>query len=259
MGKLEAEAGGDEAGEAHWAKAHAIQPSYAPAAEALERLARTRGNWVKVAQLLADREKAAAPGDRRALCLELASVYQTKLNQPQAAVPYLEKAVAAAPDDAAVIEPLAELYYAAGRLDDALPLYKKLAQLSSKSKRGKDLARLHCRIGAIAEKRNDVGLALEQYGAAYQIDPSHSQTLAALGRLYMGQSEWEKARKIYRGMLLQNLDPASGVTKADVYLHLGEIHEKLGEGPKALGMYERGLESDANHAALKTAVARVKR
>jgi tetratricopeptide (TPR) repeat protein len=74
----------------------------------------------------------------------------------------------------------------------------------------------------------------------------------------MTASEWEKARRIYRSMLLQNLDPTSGITKADVYLALGEIHEKLGEGPKALGMFERGLEIDGAHAALKSAIARVK-
>jgi tetratricopeptide (TPR) repeat protein len=74
----------------------------------------------------------------------------------------------------------------------------------------------------------------------------------------MAASEWEKARRMYRSMLLQNLDPASGVTKADIYLALGEIHEKLGEAPKAAGMYERGLEVDGSHAVLKTALARVK-
>ena len=74
----------------------------------------------------------------------------------------------------------------------------------------------------------------------------------------MNHSDWEKARRIYRSMLLQNLDPNSGVTRADVYLHLGEIHEKLGEGPKAVGMYERGLELDPNHAGLLLAMGRVR-
>ena len=58
--------------------------------------------------------------------------------------------------------------------------------------------------------------------------------------------------------LLQNLDPQVGVTRADVYLHLGEIHEKLGEGPKAIGMYERGLELDPNHQGLLAAMGRVR-
>jgi hypothetical protein len=74
----------------------------------------------------------------------------------------------------------------------------------------------------------------------------------------MTDREWDKARRIYRSMLLQNLDPQTGVSKADIYLHLGEIHEKLGEAPKALGMYERGLELDAQHEALRSAMARVK-
>ena len=60
-------------------------------------------------------------------------------------------------------------------------------------------------------------------------------------------------------MLLANLDPSAGVSKADVYLHLGEIHERLGEAPKAAGMYERGLEIDGNDGRLKEALARVKK
>ena len=80
----------------------------------------------------------------------------------------------------------------------------------------------------------------------------------SLGRLYMAAADWEKARRIYRSMLLQNLDPAGGVTRADVYLHLGEIHEKLGEGPKAVGMYERGLELDPQHIGLLQAMGRVR-
>jgi len=64
------------------------------------------------------------------------------------------------------------------------------------------------------------------------LDPPLLDALsAALGRLHLAHGEWEKARRIYRAMLLANLDPQAGVSKADVYLHLGEIHEKLGEGP----------------------------
>ena len=59
-------------------------------------------------------------------------------------------------------------------------------------------------------------------------------------------------------MLLQNLDPQSGVTKADVYLALGDIHERLSEGPKAIGMYERGLELEPSNSRLKEALARLK-
>jgi pentatricopeptide repeat protein len=82
--------------------------------------------------------------------------------------------------------------------------------------------------------------------------------MAGLGRIYFAAKEWEKARRVYRSMLLQNLDPSLGVTKADVYLQLGLIHAELGEGPKAKSMYERGLELDPQHARLREAMAQVK-
>ena len=36
------------------------------------------------------------------------------------------------------------------------------------------------------------------------------------------------------------------------------LHEKLGEGPKAVGMYERGLELDPQHGGLLSAMGRVR-
>jgi len=259
IGKLEAEAGGDEAAEPHFTLALEADYHHAEAAGALLKLARARGDWATVADLLSRRENATPDAERRALYLELADVLSTKLNRAQQALPFLERALAISPDDPAVLEPLADLYFAADRLDDALPLYTSLADRMQKARRMKDVGRLRFRLGAISEKRGDQKGALDAYASAHQIDPAHAPTLAALGRLYTVAAEWEKARGIYRKMLLQNLDPAAGVTKADVYLHLGEIHEKLNEAPKAVGMYERGLELDVGHAKLREALARVKK
>jgi tetratricopeptide (TPR) repeat protein len=211
-----------------------------------------------VADLLALRVEHAPQAERRALYLELAQVLGDKLHQPARALPFLAEAVKLSPGDPAVLEPLADLYFAAERWDEALPLYRQLAERIGKGKRGRDLARLNQRIGAIAERRGDQKLALEQYNLAFSIDPAHTPTMVALGRLYLAASEWDKARRIYRSMLLQNLDPAAGVTKADVYLHLGEIHERLNEAPKAVGMYERGLEVDGNHQELRAAILRLR-
>jgi tetratricopeptide (TPR) repeat protein len=258
LGNLEADAGGEAAGEASFLRALDADQSHAGALAALEKLARARGDFARVAELLALRAEQLPPAERRPLYVELAQVYGDKLKQPAAALPYLEELKRQSPDDATVLEPLADLYFAAGKHDEALPLYRALVEKLGKGKRSRDLARLNQRIGAIAERRGDGKLALEHYNLAFQIDPQHTPTMVALGRLYMAESDWEKARRIYRSMLLQNLDPNAGVSKADVYLHLGEIHEKLGETPKAAGMYERGLELDGQHAALRSAIARVK-
>jgi tetratricopeptide (TPR) repeat protein len=260
IGKLEADAGDDPVAEAAYRRALEADRDHAGAQAALEAIARGRGDWQLAAELMSRRALAAASPDA-ALLGEVSRIYTVELKRPEAALPFLERAIKLLPEDAALTEALADLYFALDRLDEALPLYRALTerQERSKARRGKELARLHFRVGAIAEKRGDPSLALVEYASAYQIDGAHTPTLVALGRLHRVQSEWEKARKVYRAMLLQNLDADAGITKADIYFHLGEIHERTGEAPKAIGMYERGLEIDAGHAGLRDALERVKR
>jgi tetratricopeptide (TPR) repeat protein len=261
LGRMEGERLGEAAAEPYYERALQADPTNVEVAEALEKRARARGDFRRVAALLevrAERMQSMDPQKQKDLLLELGRLYVNELKSPEGALPVLQRAYRIAPDELAVIEPLAELYFNSGRLREALPLYRTLVERSGKGRRSKDLSRIHFRLGAIAEREGDVHKALEQYNAGYSIDAGHLPTLIALGRLYMAAADWEKARRIYRSMLLQNLDPTSGVTRADVYLHLGEIHEKLGEGPKAVGMYERGLELDPQHVGLLQAMGRVR-
>jgi tetratricopeptide (TPR) repeat protein len=261
LGRMEAERQGDAAAEPYYERALQADPTNVEVAEALEKQARSRGDFRRVAALLeirAERMQSLDAAKQKELLIELGRLYVNELKSPEGALPVLQRAYKLAPDDIQVVEPLAEIYYNAGRTREALPLYKTIVERASKGRRSKDLARIHFRLASIAEREGELAKALEQYNAAYSIDAGHLPTLIALGRMYMHHADWEKARRIYRSMLLQNLDPASGVTRADVYLHLGEIHEKLGEGPKAVGMYERGLELDPNHAGLLLAMGRVR-
>jgi tetratricopeptide (TPR) repeat protein len=257
LGKLAAEEGGEAAAEPWLRRVLELDPAHPGAGDALLGLARSAGRWDEVAALQAQR-LPSEPAKQLTALVEIAQLYLTKLSQPKAALPFLEKARALAPDDPAVQEPLADLYFADNRLDEALPVYRALADRMQKARRMKDVARLRARIAAIAEARGDQKLALDEYLAAHQIDPAYAPTMTALAKLYMVAADWEKARGILRKMLLQNLDASAGVTKADVYLKLGEIHEKLNEGPKAAGMYERGLELDGKHAGLRAALSRLK-
>jgi len=261
LGRMEGERLGEAAAEPYYERALQADPTNVEVAEALEKRARARGDFRRVAALLevrAERMQSMDPQKQKDLLLELGRLYVNELKSPEGALPVLQRAYRIAPDELLVIEPLAELYFNSGRLREALPLYRTLVERSGKGRRSKDLSRIHFRLGAIAEREGDIHKALEQYNAGYSIDAGHLPTLIALGRLYMAAADWEKARRIYRSMLLQNLDPAGGVTRADVYLHLGEIHEKLGEGPKAVGMYERGLELDPQHGGLLSAMGRVR-
>jgi len=49
---------------------------------------------------------------------------------------------------------------------------------------------------------------------------------------------------MYLALRLQKLDDSSPVTKAEVFCRLGQIHQKLGELPKAKQNFERALQLD---------------
>ena len=79
--------------------------------------------------------------------------------------------------------------------------------------------------------------------------------MTGLGRLYFSSGDWEKARKIYQSLVLQNIDNDVGMTKAEVYWALGKIHLKLGQPPKARSMFQRGLEIEPHNPKLKEALS----
>jgi tetratricopeptide (TPR) repeat protein len=261
MGRLEeieGEGGSDPAkAEAYFTRAIQNDPSHVDALAALERLARGRQDWKTVVHLLDLRERAEAdPGRKRDLAIEIADALRGPLGAPEGAIPYLERALAAQPTDGRVLEALADAQYKSDHLEEAGALYRQMLERFG-SKRTKEVGRVQARLGGIAERRGKEAEAVEHYALAFAIDPTHGAAMAALGRLYVRQADWEKARKVFRSMLLQNLDAEVQMTKADIYLELGQIHARLGEIAKARNMYERGLELDAAHAGLRVALGAV--
>ncbi|HTJ43734.1 MAG TPA: tetratricopeptide repeat protein [Kofleriaceae bacterium] len=257
LGEVANKNSGDlETAVAHWRQALTHDAAHAPTIAALEKVARDKGDLVTLSDLLARRAATAAPADRLTIALELADVHK-KLGRPDAAIPLLERAVADAPTDVRIIGPLADLYFAAGMLDRAAPLYDKLAEDAKAARRMKEVAKYRQRQGGILEARGELPGALAAYEEAFRVNPTDVPTMAGLGRIYMGQRDWEKARRVYRSLVLQNIDPEAGVTKADVYFALGVIHVELGEAPKAKGMFQRGLELEPGNDKLKQALAQL--
>jgi Flp pilus assembly protein TadD len=154
-----------------------------------------------------------------------------------------------------VLGPLADLYFLAGRLDEAAPIYSRLAEEAKAARRMKDVARFRQRQGAILDARGDRAGALTAYEEALRVNPTDVATMTGLGRLYFISGDWEKARKIYQSLVLQNIDPEAGVTKGEVYWALGKIHIELGQGPKAKSMFQRGLELEPGNTKLREALS----
>src|SRR5262249_60419610 len=99
--------------------------------------------------------------------------------------------------------------------------------------------------------------ALAACEEALRVNPTDIATMTGLGRLYFAAADWEKARKIYQSLVLQNIDADAGVTKGEVYWALGKIHLELGQPPKAKSMFQRGLEIDPHNQRLREALAQL--
>jgi tetratricopeptide (TPR) repeat protein len=231
-------------------------PTHQPTLAELEAIARAAKDDERLVQLLELGLDAATDDAQRAKLLrEIAGLYKT-LGRGGLAVPMLEHLLRLAPDDLAAREELADALIAAGRADDAARIATTLVADLTKARRGKDAARWHQRLGALAEARGDLAAASDSFNAAYKLDPGHPATLAALGRLAFKRNDFEAARKYYRSLLLQSFDEATaGVSKSEVYLMLGKMHVLAREIPKARNMFERGLETDPKNQALKEALA----
>jgi tetratricopeptide (TPR) repeat protein len=239
----------------HLQQALKHDPTHTAAIAALEKLARERRDNVLLADMLQRRVATVlVPAERLALFVEIADL-ERKAGRNDAALAALAKAAEDAPTDARVLAPLADLYFAANRLDEAAPIYEKLADEAKVGRRMKDVARFRQRQGGILEARGDVKGALVAYEEALRVNPTDVTTMSGLGRLYFAAQDWEKARKIYQSLVLQNIDPDAGVTKADVYWALGKIHLQLGQPPKAKSMFQRGLEIEPHNQQLKEALS----
>jgi tetratricopeptide (TPR) repeat protein len=253
---LAAESGPAEEVEARYLAALEADATHTGALEALENLARTAGNFGQLVQILELRERLEKDETKRkSLLSEIGNLY-TGLGQPAEAIGPLQRLSEMSAGDLTVQENLGKALVASGRVDEGERILTALVDQMTRGRQNKNVARLQQVLGTLAEGRGDLNLAEQRLAAAYQLDPTHAATLAALARIAARRNDPEKARRYYRSLLLQNFDEKSvGVSKAEVYYALGKLHQQAGELPKARNMFERGLELDPQNAAYKQALA----
>ncbi len=216
------------------------------------------GRHDRFAALLAEEVDALSePSARGALLKQIASIYGTRLADPGRAAVYLERAAQLTPDDRGVLLPLCDLYIAAGRSRDAVPVLEKIIA-SFGGKRVKEVAQFHHRLGLALEGLGDTAGALAQLDAAFKVDLTSVAILRDLGRLTYVGGDFERAQKTYRALLLQKLDASAGITKAQVYFYLGDISAKQGDKPKAISMLERAVAEDKSLAEAAALLASLK-
>ncbi|HEV3189261.1 MAG TPA: tetratricopeptide repeat protein, partial [Polyangiaceae bacterium] len=182
-----------------------------------------------------------------------ADIHLAHLGSAERAIPVLERAAELVPHDRELLLSLCDAYNAAQRGRDATQVLERVIA-SFGNRRTKELALYHHRLGRALAQLGDKDVALAQFDMAFKIDPGSVTVLRDLGVLAFETNDLERAQKTFRALLLQRLDPSSGISKGEVFYYLGEISAKQGDRLKAVQMFERAIENDP---ALETARAKL--
>jgi tetratricopeptide (TPR) repeat protein len=192
-----------------------------------------------------------------ALLMRVADLYKDKLHDVRKAAESLERASQLVPEDRAVLVPLCELYIAAGRQQDAVPVLQKIIA-SFAGRRVKEVAAFHRTLSRAYAGMGDTERALLELDAAYRVDLTNVSVLTDLGLLCYERGDFDRAQKTFRGLLLQKLDKDAPITKADVYFYLGDISFKQGDKAKAISMLERAVAEQSSHMQAKALLTSLK-
>ena len=244
--------------EAALRRAFELDGGTAESRDALKAHYEKHGQADKLAMMLTmDEAETEDPKEKVALLKRIADLYSGPLSDPGSAAQYLERASQLDPEDRDVLLPLCDLYIAAGRQTDAIPVLEQIVA-SYGSRRNKEVAVYHHRLGRAKESMGDLEGAMESYDAAFKIDLTNVVVLTDLGRLCLTRGDLDRAQKTFRALLLQKLQPEDGITKADVYFYLGDISAKQGDERKAISMLERALAENKEHEEATALLAQLK-
>ncbi|MBN1609318.1 MAG: tetratricopeptide repeat protein [Polyangiaceae bacterium] len=210
----------------------------------LQTLYESGKQWDKLAGLLVKNAQwLEDPAQKVKLLRAAADIHSTQRSDPAAAAELLDRASQLKPDDRDILLALCDAYNASGRGRAAAEVLEKVVQ-SYGGKRTRELGELHRRLAdaylAMGENRR----AVEELDKTFRIEPGNVHVLKKLGELALEMDDLKKAQQMFRALLLQRLDQTSPISKAEVFMGLGEVHRRLGEKPKAVQMYERALQQD---------------
>jgi tetratricopeptide (TPR) repeat protein len=224
----------------------------------LQKLYESMSAWERLANHLAkDADFAESVDDKVKLLGMAAAIHSQKRSDHGAAAELLDKASQLKPDDRDLLLQLCDEYSASGRGKAAAEVLEKIVE-SYGGKRTKELGEIHRRLANAYLADGETQRALDELDKAFRIEPGNVQVLKRLGEVAIQLGDMKKAQQMFRALLLQKLDENSPITKAEVFLRLGEVHEKIDEKPKAIQMYERAVQADDKLEEAKQRLAALK-
>ncbi len=241
-------------------EAHACAPADPEIAYQLRISAMVRSEWALAASLLY-REIASAPTprDRGALHLELALIYDEKLDDPDQAQVNYEQALAFDPTIPAAKLPLAKRYEAQGRMLDAARLYDEAAPIARPIDRASIVeAAARCRDAAAkaapetdlatklecAEAAGDLDAARELAHQLWKDEPGNALAFRTLAIAHHGTGDLAALTEITT-VRATHADAAE--ERARIWLDVAQLADEVGQLEQAARAYDLALIEDPGH------------
>ncbi len=240
-------------------EAHACSPADPEIAYQLRTAAMVRGEWPLAASLLYREIAAAAnPRDRGALHLELALIYEERLDDYVQAQANYEQALAFDPTIPAVKLPLARRYEMIGRSSDAARLYEEAAASARAADRAGLLeAAARCRATAVATAEPDLAAQLDRAEAAgdleaaldlahqlWRAQPGHPAGFRVLANVHRASGDLAALTELTRTRAGHADTPDD---RAAAWLEVARLAEELGTLDQAARAYDLALIEDPGH------------
>ncbi|HEY4106159.1 MAG TPA: tetratricopeptide repeat protein, partial [Polyangiaceae bacterium] len=144
-----------------------------------------------------------------------------------------------APDDSEALERVAQVTFEHGAPKRAAELYKDLLARFDTVLAGESRVRAHYRYGEALRLSGDLAGALAPLQEAADLDPSASEPLFALAKLFEAQEKWAEVIKVKT----RHLDIASGDERVQLLVDIGDLASgKLNDRAQAAKSFVAALE-----------------
>jgi tetratricopeptide (TPR) repeat protein len=241
-------------------QAFELAPGLALARNALIEELTVQKSWVELQEVLGKAcDHAQDPAVQRDLVLRRVDILSDELHEYEASLSVMATVYSKVTDDLELNRRIADALFAVERYEEALGMYRWVAEVLPQAKRSKQRAHVLARIAGIEMSAGEHEVALARLEEAYHLDPTNLEMLANLGAAYEHAKRWQDGLRIYRAMLLQNVERTGAIRRGDLYLRLASIHMNLGEVAKAKAMLRRGMEDDASHPSLRSALDEIEK
>jgi len=251
-------------------EAHACSPADPEIAYQLRTAAMVRGEWALAASLLyREIASAATPRDRGALHLELALIFDERLDDDAQAQVNFEQALAFDPTIPAAKLPLARRYETIGRFGDAAKLYEEAAATARAAERGALLeAANRCRTAAAAptagspeapgapvkpdlqvqleraEAQGDLDATLDLATQLWRAEPGHPIAFRVLAKVHRASGDLPALSDL-TSVRASRADTTED--RAAAWLEVARLADELGALDQAARAYDLALAEDPSH------------